>query len=216
MIKLIDLLNEITEGKQVGDIYHYTTFNNGFKILQSNQLQSTEAADSTRANPIYAVSFTRDKKFHNNHNIGFDVSTFGQRPQVRFTVDGDKLSNKYKIQPYAQIGGSGRFEKEQEEFEAEERAVSNKLFTISILTYIKSVDILVEYKKPHKKDLSGEYDFDEEYDYRTFAPIRAEIIKFAQDKNIPINLIVNKNGDPWPDKVKDTLIQKILNWVKGK
>ena len=111
MITLIDILREINEGKQVGDIYHYTTFNNGFKILQSNQLQSAEAADSTRANPIYAVSFTRYKKFHNKHNIGFDVSSFGQRPQVRFTVDGDKLSNNYKIQPYAQIGGAGRFEK---------------------------------------------------------------------------------------------------------
>ena len=216
MIKLVDLLKEINEGKQIGDIYHYTTFNNGFKILQSNQFRSYESADSTRSKPIYGVSFTRDKRFHNKHNIGFDVSSFGQRPQVRFTVDGDKLSNKYKIQPYAQIGGAGRFEKQHEEFEAEERVVANKSFTIPILTYIKSVDILVEYKKPHKKDLSGEYDFDEEYDYRTFAPIRAEIIKFAQDKNIPINLIVNKNGDPWPDKVKDTLIQKILNWVKGK
>ena len=215
MIKLVDLLKEITEGKQVGLLYHYTTFESGLKILQSNQLQSSEADDSTRANPIYTVSFTRDKRFHNKHNVGFDVSSFGQTPQVRFTVDGDKLSNKYKIQPYAQIGGSGRFEKEREEFEAEERAVSNKPFTIPILTYIKSVDILVEYKTPHK-DLSGEYDFDEEYDYRTFAPIRVEIIKFAQDNNIPINLIVNKNGDPWPDKVKDTLIQKILNWVKGK
>jgi len=216
MIRLVNLLKEITEGKQVGDLYHYTTFESGLKILQSNQLKSGEVDDSTKTKPIFAISFTRDKRFHNNHNVGFDVSSFGQRPQLRFTVDGDKLSNKYKIQPYAQIGGSGRFEKERKEFEAEERAVSNKPFTISILTYIKSVDILVEYKKPHKKDLSGEYDFDEEYDYRIFAPIRAEIIKFAQDKNIPINLIVNKNGDSWPDKAKDTLIQKILNWVKGK
>jgi hypothetical protein len=215
MIKLIDLLKEITEGKQVGDLYHYTTFESGLKILQSNQLKSGEADDSTKTKPIFAISFTRDKRFHNNHNVGFDVSSFGQRPQLRFTVDGNKLSNKYKIQPYAQIGGSGRFEKEREEFEAEERAVSNKPFTIPPLPYLKSIDILVEYKTPHK-DLSGEYDFDEEYDYRTFAPIRVEIIKFAQDKNISINLIVNKNGDPWPDKVKETIIQKILNFFKGK
>ena len=205
-------MKEITEGKQVGDIYHYTTFESGLKILQSNQLKSAGSDDSTKANPIYAVSFTRDKRFHNNHNVGFDVSSFGQRPQLRFTIDGNKLSNKYKIQPYAQIGGSGRFEKSHGEFEAEERVTSDKQFTISLLPYLKSVDILVEYKK----DLSGEYDFDEEYDYRTYAPIRAKIIKFAQDKNIPINLIVNKNGDPWPDKAKDTFIQKILNFFKGK
>ena len=211
--KKLDTPGGLEEGKQVGIIYHYTTFDNGLKILQSNQLKSAEAADSTKTNPIFAISFTRDKRFHNNHNVGFDVSSFGQKPQVRFTVDGNKLSNKYKIQPYAQIGGSGRFEKQHGEFEAEERVILNKPFIIPPLPYLKSIDILVEYKTPHK-DLSGEYDFDEEYDYRTFAPIRAEIIKFAQSKNLPINLIINKNGDPWPDKVKSTLIDKILNFFK--
>jgi hypothetical protein len=159
-------------------------------------------------NPVFAISFTRDKRFHNNHNVGFDVSSFGQRPQVRFTVDGNKLSNRYKIQPYAQIGGSGRFEKQREEFEAEERVVSNKPFSIPILSYIESVDILIEYKKP------GNDDWDMEWDYKTYAPISAELVKFVQDKNLPINLIVNKNGDPWPDKAKKTIIQKILDWFK--
>jgi hypothetical protein len=209
MIRLIDLLKE---AKQVGTIYHYTTFEAGLKILESNQLKSAETADSTKSNPIYGVSFTRNKRFHNNHNIGFDVSSFGQMPQIRFTVDGDKLSNKYKMQPYAQIGGSGRFEKQHEEFEAEERAISNKPFTIPVLTYLKSIDILIEYKKP-RKNLSGECDFDEEYDYKKFAPIRAEIIKFIQDKKIPVNLIINKNGDPWPDKEKQSIWQRIIKSI---
>jgi hypothetical protein len=198
--------DSLNESKQVGVIYHYTTFENGLKILQSNQLKGGAAEDSTNANPVFAISFTRDKRFHNNHNVGFDVSSFGQRPQVRFTVDGNKLSNRYKIQPYAQIGGSGRFEKQREEFEAEERVVSNKPFSIPILSYIESVDILIEYKKP------GNDDWDMEWDYKTYAPISAELVKFAQDKNLPINLIVNKNGDPWPDKAKKTILQKILNW----
>jgi hypothetical protein len=198
--------DSLNESKQVGVIYHYTTFENGLKILQSNELKGGAAEDSTNANPVFAISFTRDKRFHNNHNVGFDVSSFGQRPQVRFTVDGNKLSNRYKIQPYAQIGGSGRFEKQREEFEAEERVVSNKPFSIPILSYIESVDILIEYKKP------GNDDWDMEWDYKTYAPISAELVKFAQDKNLPINLIVNKNGDPWPDKAKKTILQKILNW----
>jgi hypothetical protein len=45
MIRLKNLL----ESKQVGIIYHYTTFEAGLKILQSNQLKSGEAADSTNA-----------------------------------------------------------------------------------------------------------------------------------------------------------------------
>jgi hypothetical protein len=197
---------QLDESKQVGTIYHYTTFENGLKILQSNELKGGAAEDSTNTNPVFAISFTRDKRFHNNHNVGFDVSSFGQRPQVRFTVDGNKLSNRYKIQPYAQIGGSGRFEKQREEFEAEERVVSNKPFSIPILSYIESVDILIEYKKPRNDD------WDMEWGYKTYAPISAELVKFAQDKNLPINLIVNKNGDPWPDKIKPKLINKILNW----
>jgi hypothetical protein len=203
MIKLRDILKE---AKQVGIIYHYTTFEAGLKILKSNQLKSFNAADSTDDKPVFAISFTRDKRFHNDHNIGFEESSFGQSPQLRFTIDGDKLSNKFKIGPYSQ---QGIFDKSEKGFEAEERVISDKTFTIPLSNYLISVDVLVEYKKP--KD--DEWD---EFGYKEFAPLRAKLIKFARSKNLPINLIVNKNGDPWPDKVKETIIQKILNFFKGK
>ena len=203
MIKLKDILKE---AKQVGIIYHYTTFEAGLKILKSNQLKSSNAADSTNDKPVFAISFTRDKRFHNDHNIGFEESSFGQSPQLRFTIDGDKLSNKFKIGPYSQ---QGVFDKSEKGFEAEERVISDKTFTIPLSNYLISVDVLVEYKKP--KD--DEWD---EFGYKEFAPLRAKLIKFARTKNLPINLIVNKNGDPWPDKVKETIIQKILNFFKGK
>lgn len=202
MIRLIDLLKE---AKQIGTVYHYTTFESGIKILQSNQLKAGEAADSTRANPVYAISFTRDKRFHDDHAVGFEESALGNRPEVRFTIDGDKLSNKYKVQPYSQ---QGSFSKGRRGFEAEERIIFNKPFAIPLSNYLISVDVLVEYKKPSKYDELGMID------YEIDAPKRANLIRLAQEKNLPINLIVNKNGDPWPDKVKNTLIQKILNWFK--
>ena len=209
MIKLTDILKE---AKQVGIIYHYTTFEAGLKILQSNQLKSSDADDSTNAKPVFAISFTRDKQFHNNHNVGFDVGSFGQKPQVRFTVEGDKLSNQYKIGPYAQGGKRGGvFSKGGRSFEAEERVISDKQFTIPLLPYLKSIDILVEYKKPNKNS-----DWIEDIDYDLYAHISSDLIEFAQNKGILINLIVNKNGDPWPDKAKKTIIQKILNWFKTK
>jgi hypothetical protein len=194
----------LNESKQVGVIYHYTTFENGLKILQSNQLKADHAADSTNAKPVYSISFTRDKRFHDNHRIGFTDSSFGQTPQVRFTVDGNKLSNKYKVQPYSQ---GGVFSKGRKGFEAEERVISDKPFTIPLSNYLLSVDILLEYKKP-----SNKYDLLGIVDYELYAPLSAELVKFAQDKNLPVNLIVNKNGDPWPDKAKKTILQKILNW----
>ena len=203
MIKLVNILKE---AKQVGIIYHYTTFESGLKILQSNQFRSYESADSTNVNPIYAVSFTRDKRFHNNHVVGFEESSFGNTPQLRFTIDGNKLSNRFSVQPYSQ---GGAFSKDRKGFEAEERIISDKPFTIPLSDYLISVDVLVEYKKPNKNS-----DWMDEINYEMYTPIRAKIIKFALDKNLPINLIVNKNGDPWPDKAKQTLIQKILNWFK--
>jgi len=203
MIRLLDLLKE---AKQVGTIYHYTTFEAGLKILQSNQLKAHDAADSTNAKPVYSISFTRDKRFHDNHNIGFTDSSLGQNPQVRFTVDGNKLSNNYKVQPYSQ---GADFSKGRKGFEAEERVISDKPFKIPLSNYLLSVDILLEYKKP-----SNKYDFIGIVDYKMYAPLRAKIIKFTQDKNIPINLVINKNGDPWPDKVKPTLIDKILSFFK--
>jgi hypothetical protein len=199
---------QLDESKQVGIIYHYTTFEAGLKILQSNQLKSGEAADSTKSNPVFAISFTRDKRFHDNHVVGFDESSFGNKPQLRFTIDGDKLSNRYSVQPYSQ---GGAFSKDRKGFEAEERVISDKIFTISLSDYLISVDLLIEYKKP-----SNKYDIIGIVDYEEYAPLRAKIIKFAQDKNLPINLIVNKNGDPWPDKVKPTLINKILSWFRIK
>lgn len=199
----------LNEAKQVGVIYHYTTFENGLKILQSNELKGSEASDSTHANLVYAVSFTRDKRFHDNHTIGFDIGSSGQRPQVRFTVDGDKLSNRYKIGPFVQDAtGSGVFRKNSEHFESEERVTSNKPFSIPILSYIESVDILIEYQKPNRNS-----DIMDEINYEMYAPLSADLIEFAQQKRIPINLIVNKNGDPWPDKAKKTIIQKILDLI---
>jgi hypothetical protein len=197
---------QLDESKQVGIIYHYTTFENGLNILKSNKLKSGETADSTKVNPIYGISFTRDKRFHNDHNVGFEESSFGHTPQLRFTIDGDKLSNKFKVGPYSQ---QGAFDKSKKGFEAEERVISDKTFTIPLSNYLISVDVLVEYKKP--KD--DEWD---EFGYEEFAPLRAKLIKFARTKNLPINLIINKNGDPWPDKVKPTLINKILSWFKIK
>jgi len=205
VIKLKDILKE---AKQVGIIYHYTTFESGLKVLKSNQLKSDHTAESTNAKPVFGISFTRDKRFNTaNRAVDFTNSSFGKTPQLRFTIDGNRLSNKFKVQPYSQ---GGRFDKGKKDFESEERVTSNKLFTITLSNYLISIDLLFEYKKPEDGD------WDAEFDYEEYAPLRAEIIQFAKDKNLPINLIVNKNGDPWPDKVKETIIQKILNWFKGK
>jgi len=94
MIKLQDILNE---GKQVGILYHYTSNIAIKKIIQQNRLNATE--EYYRGEDLYYISFTRNKNFHNKGQH-FEVSL-----DYRITLDGDKLSNRYKVTPFAYIPG---------------------------------------------------------------------------------------------------------------
>ena len=78
MIKLIDLLNE---GKQVGTLYHYTENELLKQIVETNTL-------------LAPVSFTRRQSSQ--------VRDFTNGESI-IVVDGNKLSNNYKIKPYQDI-----------------------------------------------------------------------------------------------------------------
>ena len=120
MIKLIDILKEIIEGtcgyttdantnkklntpggleegKQVGPLYHYTSADGLKGILSSNRINASE--EYYLGNDLYYISFTRNKNFHNKG------SKFGVKTEYRITLDGNKLSNKYKIKPFAYTPG---------------------------------------------------------------------------------------------------------------
>jgi hypothetical protein len=88
---------DLNEGKQVGLLYHYTSTNGLKGILQSNRINASE--ENYLGNELYYISFTRDKNFHKKG------SKFGVSTEYRITLDGDKLSNKYKIRPFAYIPG---------------------------------------------------------------------------------------------------------------
>jgi len=87
----------ITEGKQVGNLYHYTSADGLKGILGSNSIKSSK--EYYLGNELYFVSFTRNKNFHKKG------STFDVKTDYRITIDGDKLSNKYKIKPFAYLPG---------------------------------------------------------------------------------------------------------------
>ena len=91
------ITENITEGKQVGTLYHYTSADGLKGILQSNSIRASK--EYYLGNDIYFVSFTRNKNFHKKGSA-FDV-----KMDYRITLDGDKLSNKYKIKPFAYIPG---------------------------------------------------------------------------------------------------------------
>lgn len=97
MLRLKDLLNE---SKQVGLLYHFTRTGELIGILKDNMLKASDMwVTNNDSRPIN--SFTRNKN-------GWDVGGFPT--DVRITIDGDKLSNKYKIQPYDMRFGDDEME----------------------------------------------------------------------------------------------------------
>lgn len=168
MIKLKDILNE---AKQIGNLYHFTFFQEGntlFKILKSGVLKPSSA----RMEKNGYISFTRNKSLG---NLQF------YKP-VRITIDGDKLSNKYKIQPYSQLKPETDYDKEygsdigyskaNNNSEFEEIINSNKYGgSIEIIPYIKQIDI----KKKNFSNANKQY--------------KDKILKICQEKNISINFI---------------------------
>ena len=97
----------LSEGKQVGILYHYTTLEFLQDIIKSNQLLTNEpdmsaAPDSydSELDPYAGyemVSFTRA----NPTVAQFEIAQYAN---VVLVIDGDKLSNNYKIYPMQQYG----------------------------------------------------------------------------------------------------------------
>lgn len=84
----------ILEGKQVGTIYHVCSLGDYIKYILRND---TLSSSGLYRNALYNdetnwVSFTRNKNYvFNKHNVN---------ALIRLVVDGDKLSDRYKIMPY--------------------------------------------------------------------------------------------------------------------
>jgi hypothetical protein len=129
--KVNELCCKLLESKQVGVLYHNTYLNGLVEILKNNQLVAfsnpehneinfrnkdvysdsdyDEDSDEQYSDPTEyppAVSFTRSKSYEMDPTY------------VKLVIDGDKLSNNYKVVPYSHFGGR-KFD------EMEEKVYSN-------------------------------------------------------------------------------------------
>jgi len=196
MIKLKDIL---FEAKQVGIIYHYTSYSRAIDIVKSGKLKSDEGgALGSLDDPFYAISFTRDKNFHKESRF---LTQVGSNIPCRFTFDGNKMSNEFSIKPYAQKGfEKGSLTKAgKQNFEAEERIVSKKKFDVLLSKYVISFDIIIEYKDQKEWTNDKLYYLD-----------MKDCIKLCKEKNIKINTI-DGNGDPIPPKEVKSFFQRVLS-----
>jgi hypothetical protein len=115
MIKLINLLNE---GKQVGILYHYTENWLLQQIIESNTL-------------LAPVSFTRSKDKETVFWIGAECS---------LVIDGDKLSNNYKIKPYQSYDEEGNYFDEMEE-RVDKNIIDLNKYLIKVILFKQDLEI---------------------------------------------------------------------------
>jgi hypothetical protein len=173
MIKLIDILKEITEGKQVGDIYHFTdTDTIASMIKNKGKIILDPSFSSFAANKYY--SFTR------NPNLG---TLSEEKHHVRIKLDGDKMSNKYKFEPYADIeSGEDLYSKNAPNYEAEERINSKKYGEIDLTPYIEEITIISpdSFKEYLKDYHEGTKYYDEILNDYNF------VLDWIKSKNIPL------------------------------
>jgi hypothetical protein len=188
-------LNEsiLFEAKQVGIIYHFTSLYSFFCMV------SNIGNLSKKENTINIVSGRDHISFTRNYNMR-SYSIITEKRNVRISIDGDKLSNKYKIKPHL----DQEYQIDDKE-EREERIKMNKnQYYINITDCIIQVDILNEPIVDYNKITAGDsyYTFPR-YDnilrpFRTtdiddikeyYSELLEKVIEKKSNFNFPINIV---------------------------
>lgn len=124
----------LSERKQVGVIYHFTiSLERMLKIADTGMEGSEELAQ--KAQKVFKTIQTPDKSYSYSFTRNPWLTVFGD---FRITIDGDKLSDKYKIQPVQEPA----FTRQNKRPEFEERIIS-PYPKIDISKCILSMDVLV-------------------------------------------------------------------------
>jgi hypothetical protein len=131
MIKLINILKEITEGKQIGDIYHFTSTDALASMIKDFGNITLDVEDESISAGGY-YSFTR------NPNLG---TLSEEKHHIRIKLDGDKMSTRNKFEPYADVKSGEDFLKGGSHFEAEER-INSKGKPLNLTPYVEEITII--------------------------------------------------------------------------
>jgi hypothetical protein len=168
MIKLIDILKEITEGKQIGTLYRFITYKQMISIINDNFIIK---AGAPYMSTDY-LSFTRNKNVKSN-TISKDV---------RITINGDELSNRYKIESYADTKagyGKGTLDESEERIDLKKYP---KGINLNLPNIIKKIDILS--LSARMKD-----DSEDEDAVPPSLDLNKQVIVLLKEKNIPYNIV---------------------------
>lgn len=159
------ILQPLSERKQVGNLYHFTSYSSLIQIINSGFVLTTKHKD---IQPY--VSFTRNKSMYSD-----SIST-----QARLTIDGTKLTDKYKLSPHAdEKAGYGRTSVD----ESEER--------VSLLRYPKGVDVSKSLIEVTLRKINPDIDWDDPDSFQDSEDFVEP--PSLEDYNTLINLLKKKN-----------------------
>lgn len=110
MVKLRKNMKNVNEAKQVGNLYHICTLDALVEfVIPNNELRASGKYYNKLLDTTEAISFTRDSLFvvptYTVQNAGI---------LFQFEVDGNKLSEKYKVRPYNGNGSNPRYREKEE------------------------------------------------------------------------------------------------------
>ena len=148
----------INEAKQVGDVYHFTSISSFLQILADNKITAAGLSDESRT-----ISTTRDK------NFTIRPRAIGNPPEIGIILDGDKLSEKFKVRPY-DYNYDNPGEEEEVGDEQEELWFGKKLGKQGGIRNIKSyIKGIVLTKNFFKKFITNQ-DFTIPYNFKKYLP----------------------------------------------
>ena len=151
--RFANLENKVYEAKQVGTLYHVCSLKEYLKyVLPNDQLSASGKYYNFLYGGANYVSFTRDKKFVLDTRDD-DIIL------VQIVVDGDKLSENYKIGPYNDFafGGShNTVKKKKDDFRKREMEECVKGPIKNLSKYVIEVrfDIAAAEKLTEEPDLN--------------------------------------------------------------
>jgi hypothetical protein len=180
---------KLSEGKQVGTLYHFTYIPALRNILKSNILGDSEGLKygepelyrkNIASNNKYGrVSLTRNKNFN---------SALLKNHSVCLVLDGDKLSQNNKIKPY-QWDPSHFWDKNSKKYKSFVDEFSKDSFEDQMeetIPIIKNLDKYLTKVIIFKNNI--EYDPHEDWDPEEFQEVFEYCIEMLKEKNIPYEI----------------------------
>lgn len=138
-----------SESKQVGPLYHVCSLDNYLKWIKPND---TLQASGEYMNYLYGgrdyISFTRDQYF-----AVYTKSVLLANVLVQLVIDGDKLSNNYRIGPYNDFAYNHKSHSSNDipKYREKEEVVKGPIKNLSKYLDEIRVDVIELYKKDIKK-----------------------------------------------------------------